>query len=83
MIERGQEPRFAREPRQALGVAGKRRWQDLDRHVAPELFIVGAIHLAHAADADEGGHFVDAEAGAWGDGQSVAVNYTGDGWGRS
>ena len=40
VIERGQHPRLAREPREPIGVAGERGRQDLDRDVATELRVV-------------------------------------------
>ena len=49
MIERGEHLRFALEARQALGVVRERVGQDLDRDVASELRVAGAIHLAHPA----------------------------------
>jgi hypothetical protein len=36
---------------QAFGITGKRLRQDLDRHVAIQLVIARAIHLAHPAAA--------------------------------
>ena len=42
----------------------------LMRDVAIELGVARAIDLAHAAFADLGGDFVDAEAGAGGEGQA-------------
>ena len=53
MVERGEHLRFAAEPRQAFGIAGDRRQQHLDRDVAVERGIPAAIHLAHAAAADQ------------------------------
>ncbi len=39
--------------------------QDALIHIAPELRVPGPIHLTHAARADQGGHFIRAEARAW------------------
>ena len=52
MVERRQQARLAREAGAALGVGREVRRQDLDRDVAPELAVAGAIHLAHAAGAE-------------------------------
>ena len=52
MIERGQRSRFPRKTAAAFGITGEPRGQDLDRHVPPELRIVGAIDLSHAAGAE-------------------------------
>ena len=56
--------RFAREPREPIGVAGERVGQDLQRDVAIELRIARAEDLAHSARADAGDDFVDAETRA-------------------
>jgi hypothetical protein len=37
------------EARPSLGISGKERRQNLDRHIAPQPRIAGAIHFAHAA----------------------------------
>jgi hypothetical protein len=49
MIERGQEARFAREARTTFLVRCEMWRQDLDSDVAPQVAIVRAIDLAHAA----------------------------------
>ena len=67
---------FACKPGQAIGIAGEGIRQDLQRDVPIQLRVARAIHLPHAAFADLRADFVDAEAGAWGKGQS-AVDYTG------
>ena len=58
-------------------VSGERGRQDLDRDLTFQLGVGRAIHLAHAAFADLGGDFVDAEARAGSESQ-IAVNYRGD-----
>ena len=62
MIQRRQRLRFALEPREPVRIGGKELRQDLDRHVAIELRIAGAIHLAHSARADGLRDFVRAES---------------------
>jgi hypothetical protein len=47
--------RLALEALQALAVLDEGGGQDLDRHVAAELGVVGAIDLAHPALAELGG----------------------------
>ncbi len=42
--------------------------QHFQGHIPAELRVPGAVHLTHAALADEGGDFVRAEARAWADG---------------
>ena len=61
MIQCGQHARLALESGKALVVAGKGAWQNLDRHVAPEARVVGAIHLSHPAPAEQRLNLVDAE----------------------
>jgi hypothetical protein len=61
MIQRGGGARFLFEAAQAIGISRGRRQQDLERHVAAEPRIVGAIDLAHSACADEGDNFVRSE----------------------
>ena len=53
---------------QPVGISGERVGEDLQRDVAAELGVCGAIDLPHAPLADEGGHVVMAEAVT--DGQS-------------
>ena len=62
VIELGEELRFALEARQALLVLGEGGRQDLDRHLALQARVGGAIDLAHAALAELGGDLVGAEA---------------------
>ena len=76
MIQRRERLRFAREPREAIGIVREGVGQDLDRDVAIQLRVARAIHLAHAAVADRRGDFVDAETGAGSEGQGLR-DYTG------
>ena len=64
MIERGEHPRLAREPGDAVGVEDEILGQHLDGHAASELRVASAIDLAHAAGAERGGDFVDAQRGS-------------------
>ena len=57
------------ETRQSVGVGRESFGQHLDRDVAIQLRVARPIDLAHAAFADRRGDFVDAEAGAEGEGQ--------------
>ena len=74
MVQRRKRLRFALEPRQTLRVRGERIGQDLDRDLAAETGIGGAVDRAHAAFADRRNDFVDAESGAGTESQ-IAVNY--------
>ena len=64
VIERGEELRFAMQPREPLGIGGEQLRQHLQRDVATELRIAGAIHLSHAAGAEGGLDLVWTEASA-------------------
>jgi hypothetical protein len=52
MIERGQDLRLALESRHAFGVTSKGLGEDLERHLPPELGVLGAVDLAHTAFAE-------------------------------
>ena len=47
--------------------------EDLQRDIAAQLGVGGAVDLAHPASADEGGHVVMAEAGAYVEGRESSV----------
>ena len=64
---------FALKARQAIRIAGHRGGQHLDRDGPLELGVDRAIDLAHAAGADLRGDFVDAEASAGSEGQTVGL----------
>ena len=64
MIERGEDFGFALEAREAVGIVRERVGQDLDRDVALQPRVARAIHLAHAAGAEQRVDFVRAEASA-------------------
>ena len=65
MVERGQHLRFAPEARESIGICGEQIRQQLQRNVAPQLRIAGAIHLAHAAGTERSDNVIRAEACAW------------------
>src|SRR5688572_29257380 len=67
VIERGEHLRFAREPREAIGIERERCRQYFDGHVAIELRIARAIHLAHSPGAERREDFIGAKAGAGSD----------------
>ena len=75
MIERRQQLRLALEARHALGIIGQRRGQQLQRDVAAERGIAGAIDLAHAAGAEQRDDLVRAEDRAWHHGLSVVPRH--------
>ena len=52
MVERSRGSRLVFEPAQAVGVAAHRIGQDLDRDVAVEPIVVGAVDQSHTALAD-------------------------------
>ena len=53
MVQRGEDLRFALEPREALGIGGERRRQDLEGDVALQSAVTRAVDLPHAAGRDE------------------------------
>ncbi len=61
MVERAGGPGLCFEAPDALRVCGARSRQRLDRDVAAQTRIVGAVHLAHASGADHVVDFVRAE----------------------
>ena len=62
MRQRGDGLRLALESGEAFGIGGDRSRQDLDRDVAIEARVAGAIHLAHTAGAERLQDLVAAEA---------------------
>ena len=62
MVQRGQQPRLALEADAPLGIGREETREDFDRDIAPELPVACPIHLAHAAHAKRGEHFVVREA---------------------
>ena len=64
MIERRDRARLAVEAVAQLRVGGERRGEDLDGDGAIEPRIAGAIHLAHAARAEQGDDLIGAEVHA-------------------
>ena len=67
MVQRGQELRFALEPREVFGITRNRVRKHLDGDVAIERGIVRPVDLAHTACAKQGGDFIRAEAGTEGE----------------
>jgi len=61
VVERGEGLGLALEAREPIGVARHVGGQHLERHLAPELRVDGAIHLAHAACPDGSGNPVVGE----------------------
>jgi hypothetical protein len=71
MVERSERLCLTREPRQSIGVARKGVREDLQRNVAIELRVAGAVDLPHATFADQRGDLVEAETSASGQGHEV------------
>ena len=65
VVQGGQRPGFALEPRHAIRIVHEVRRQNLQRDLAPELCVARAIHLTHAARAERREDFVrtDTDAG--------------------
>jgi hypothetical protein len=70
VIERSEDSRLSLEARQAIRVAGKRQWKNLDRDIASKPDIRGAVDFAHPANTEQGGNLIRTETGAWGKGQA-------------
>ncbi len=64
VAERRNGARFALETLEPVGVPSHCRWQDLEGHLPPELRILGLVHRAHAALADDTEDPVAPEGGA-------------------
>jgi len=64
VVQRRDRPRLLLEASQSLRVGDELRRQHLDRHLAPEPRVAGAVHLAHPARTDRGEDLVGAEARA-------------------
>jgi hypothetical protein len=67
MVQRCEDLGFPLEPGEPFGILGERRRQELQRHLAIELRIARAPHLAHGSRPQGGDDLVGAEAGAGGD----------------
>jgi len=61
MVELGDRFRLSLEPGETVRISSNRFVYDLDRDVAVEPLIVGAVNLAHSALADLGGDAVVTE----------------------
>jgi hypothetical protein len=64
MVQRRQRFRFALEPREPLGIRREYLRQDLDRDLAVEPGVTGAVDLAHPTGTEQREDFVRAEATA-------------------
>ena len=64
MVQRGEDSGFTWEPGQAFRIIGEQVRQDFESHIAPELRVVSAVDLSHAALTDKGSDLVGAEGGA-------------------
>ena len=75
VIQRCEHLRFATESGEAIGIVGNGGKQDLDRNVAIQLRVAGAIDLTHPARTERGEDLERTETGAGnqGDAGSIAV----------
>ena len=67
MVQGREDFRFTSKSGEPLGISGERGRQHLDGNLALEVRVSGAIHLAHAAGAEQGDDLVGAEASAGGE----------------
>ena len=72
MIQRGQELRLALEAREAIGIGGEQVGEDLDRDVAIQFPVAGAIHLPHPALAKLGENVIRPNGGSNIEGHSAS-----------
>ena len=61
VVQRGEDPGLSLEARQPVRVGGERLGQHLQRDVAVELRVAGAVHLAHAAGPERAGDVIGAD----------------------
>ena len=73
MIERGEHLRLATEPREALRILSDLHREHLERDVAVQFGVTGAVDLAHATSADGASDFVGADAVAGGQPHGVIL----------
>ena len=71
MVELSEELRLALETGEALGILGEGGGQNLERHLAVELRVVGAVDLAHAAFTELGGDAATGDVVTY-DGREIA-----------
>ncbi len=67
VVQRRERLRLAREPGEPLGILREEIREDLDRDVAIELCVPGAVDLTHAACPESSDDLVRAESGAGGE----------------
>ncbi len=77
MIQRGEQLRFALEPREAIGIGCERVRQDFDSDFATEPGVASPIDLSHAADAEGVDDLVDAQPCSGRESHVCAANYSG------
>ena len=75
MIQGGEHARFALEPRQPVRIVNDRIGKDLDRDLALEARITGAIDLAHATRAECADDFIGAETSTGGEWHGLGVSF--------
>ena len=61
MVQESERLRLASEARETIGVCGKGRRQELERHLAIQASVTGAVHLAHPADAKRSDELVETD----------------------
>ena len=73
VIDCGEGTGLALESREATWIRLKRRWKDLDRHIAPELQVARAIYLPHSASTQDANHLERTDAGASSQGHGTGL----------
>jgi hypothetical protein len=69
MVHRGEDFGFPLKPGEPIAVRSQGRRHDLDGDLTLQLGIGGPIDFTHAAGAELRGDLVDADSGAWSQGQ--------------
>jgi hypothetical protein len=78
MIERREQPGFALEASETVGILGERGWQYLERDLAVEPQIAGTIDLAHAARTNRGQDLERSNAASLGEGHQMSDGILGE-----
>ena len=71
MVQRREDLRFTLKPRQAIRIGDECVRKDLERHIALQLGVVRAVHLAHATSAQRADDVIGTEVSTRGKRQAL------------
>ena len=74
MVEGAGGLRFLLEAPKAIGIGGRFRMQDLDRHIPPQSLVAGAVDLPHPARAQGRQDLVRSQPDSGGEGGPLVVS---------